>query len=193
MNLELINAVLSSGRKRLCQVFCITYTLSCLCILIPVLPVLLVGRLLGGISTSILYSAFESWVISSAHDMNLSQTEVSSILGRATLVNGFVATAAGVFSNQLVGFTGSFASPFIASGALLLLALVVIKGLWAENYGSPAASIDNASSNMLQLGRLSQAWNIVRHGTDHHTPFILLASFLHRSVPSRHRTHSNMF
>ncbi|KAF7789726.1 hypothetical protein EIP86_000672 [Pleurotus ostreatoroseus] len=94
--------------------------------------------------------------------MALTQTELSSILGRATLVNGFVATAAGVFSNQLVERTSSFSSPFVASGALLLLALVVIKGLWTENYGSTEASTDQVSS-VLQLGRLSQAWSLLRN------------------------------
>ncbi len=153
-----------SGRKRLCQVFCITYTLSCLCILIPVLPVLLFGRLLGGISTSILYSAFESWVISSASNLKLPQTELSSILGRATLLNGFVATGAGVFSNQLVGLSHSFASPFVASGALLLLAFTVIKGLWAENYGSTDATADDTKAGFFQLKRLGEAFDIVRKG-----------------------------
>ncbi|KAJ3558607.1 hypothetical protein NM688_g824 [Phlebia brevispora] len=89
-------------------------------------------------------------------------TDLSSILGRATLVNGFVATTAGVFSNQLVEVTHSFSSPFVASGALLALGLIVIKGLWAENYGSVDASDENSSS-VFQLKRLSQAWNIVRH------------------------------
>ena len=126
------------------------------------LPVLLFGRLLGGISTSILYSAFESWVISSAQNLNLPETALSSILGRATLVNGFVATGAGVFSNQIVELSHSFASPFVASGALLMLALVVIKGLWTENYGSKDSS--EANPSIFQLRRLAQAWRIVRNG-----------------------------
>ena len=121
------------------------------------------GRLLGGISTSILYSAFESWVISSSQTLQLSDMDLSSILGRATLVNGFVATGAGVFSNTLVEVSHSFASPFVASGALLLLAFVVIKGLWVENYGSRDAS--DTAPGIFQAKRLAQAWNIVRHGT----------------------------
>lgn len=119
---------------------------------------------MGGISTSILYSAFESWVISSAQNLNLPQTDLSSILGRATLVNGFVATGAGVFSNQLVEVSHSFASPFVASGTLLLLAFGVIKGLWTENYGSHDASDADASSSIFQRRRLVQAWKIVSHG-----------------------------
>jgi hypothetical protein len=32
---------------------------------IPSMPVLLLGRLLGGLSTSLLFTAFESWMVSS--------------------------------------------------------------------------------------------------------------------------------
>ncbi|KAI0918321.1 hypothetical protein AcW1_009765 [Taiwanofungus camphoratus] len=149
------------GRRRLCLAFCITYTLSCMAILVPYLPVLLLGRVLGGVSTSILYSAFESWLISASNSLALSQSDLSSIMGRASLVNGFVAAATGVISNELVAATGSFASPFVASGALLLLGWVVIKGTWTENYGSGGGTTV-ASSDVFQLRRLGQAWKIVR-------------------------------
>lgn len=141
-----------------------TYTLACACILVPYLPILLFGRLLGGISTSILYSAFESWLISASNTLGLPQSDLSTILGRATLVNGFVAAGAGVFSNQLVGLTGSFASPFMASGVLLMLAWVVIGGLWKENYGGTDSSKATTSQDTFQLKRLSQAWKIVTSG-----------------------------
>ncbi|KAJ7645093.1 hypothetical protein DFH06DRAFT_139888 [Mycena polygramma] len=146
------------GRKRLCLVFCATYTAACLCILVPFLPVLLLGRVLGGISTSILFSAFESWLISAAGAHALPQSDLSTIMGRATLLNGFVAAGAGVFSNQLVSFTGSFATPFIASGALLILAWGVIRGSWIENYGSTS---DSSTPDLLQIARLRTALSIV--------------------------------
>ena len=133
--------------------------------MIPYLPVLLFGRLLGGISTSILYSAFESWLVSQSNSLGFGQGDLSTILGRATLVNGFVATGAGVFSNQLVAFTGSFASPFMASGALLCLAWFAIRSTWSENYGAQDNMSKGGSSNdLLQLKRLGQAWRIVSSG-----------------------------
>jgi hypothetical protein len=86
-------------------------------------------------------------------------------MGRATLVNGFVATGAGVVSNQLVFVTKSFASPFVASGMLLLLAWVVIRGTWIENYGGGGGGNGTpASKDIFQLKRLGQAWRIVRDG-----------------------------
>lgn len=142
--------------------FCITYTLACLCILVPWLPVLLIGRVLGGISTSILFSAFESWLISASTSQGLPQQDLSTILGRATLLNGLVATGAGVVSNQLVATTSSFASPFIASGGLLILGWTVIRSLWTENYGSGGGT--NDTTDIFQMKRLGQALHIVRSG-----------------------------
>lgn len=133
-----------------------------MCIMIPWLPVLLCGRVLGGISTSILFSAFESWLLSSSSSLAISQSDLSKIMGRATLVNGFVATGAGVVSNELVGFTSTFASPFIASGVLLILAWVVIRASWHENYGSGGGS--TGSDGIFQTKRLAAAWGIVRKG-----------------------------
>ncbi|KAF8434738.1 hypothetical protein L210DRAFT_3410085 [Boletus edulis BED1] len=150
------------GRKRLCLVFCITYTFACLCINVPYLPVLFLGRLTAGISTSILYSAFESWLVSSANSLTIPSSDLSTIFGRATLVNGFVATGAGVVSNQLVSFTKSFASPFIASGSLLVLAYFVIKSMWIENYGGKGG-MTVTSVDLFQLRRLGKAWKIVRN------------------------------
>lgn len=154
---------LASGRKKLCLVFCITYTFACLCINVPYLPVLLFGRLTAGVSTSILFSVFESWLVSSANSLTIPSSDLSTIFGRATLVNGFVATGAGVISNQLVSFTKSFASPFIASGGLLVLAYFVIKSRWTENYGG-RGGMTVANIDPFQLRRLAQAWKIVRNG-----------------------------
>ncbi len=51
------------GRKLNCIIFVVLYGLSCLTKHSPKFEVLMVGRLLGGIATSILSSAFETWMI----------------------------------------------------------------------------------------------------------------------------------
>lgn len=141
--------------------FCVTYTITCMCITVPSLPILFLGRVLGGISTSILYSAFESWLVSSSNHLALHQSALSNILGRATLINGIVAAIAGVVSNKLVSTTLTFKSPFIASGALLVLAWFVINRTWHENRGGTSSGDDDG---IFQLRRLGQAWHIVKSG-----------------------------
>lgn len=83
-------------------------------------------------------------------------------MGRATLINGLVASAAGVVSNKLVAMTNNFIAPFIASAILLLLAWLVIRGTWAENYGGGGGVADD---DIFQVKRLGRAWDIVRRGT----------------------------
>ncbi|KAI0353932.1 DUF791-domain-containing protein [Trametes cingulata] len=146
------------GRKRMCMVFCVTYALACAIIQVPSLPLLFVGRLLGGFSTAILFSSFESWLVSSANTLSLSSHALSTILGHATLVNSIAATAAGIASNKMVERSASFSSPFVASGVLLLLDLIVIWLSWDENYGGSRASVND----ILNARRLSEAWTIVR-------------------------------
>ncbi|KAI0250686.1 hypothetical protein BJV78DRAFT_1127610 [Lactifluus subvellereus] len=151
------------GRKRICLLFCILYATTCGLLLFPFFPVLLLARVFGGISTSILFSAFESWLVSSSSNAALTSEDLSTIMGRATLVNGFVATAAGIFSNQLVEWnSGGFRSPFVASGCLLLLAWVVISGSWSENYGGGGGTGGALiSADVFQIRRLGAAWRIV--------------------------------
>lgn len=43
--------------------YCITYILSCITKHSPQYKVLMLGRVLGGIATSLLFSAFESWLV----------------------------------------------------------------------------------------------------------------------------------
>jgi hypothetical protein len=52
-----------SGRKNAALGYVITYSLSCCTKHSPNFWVLMVGRILGGIATSLLYSAFESWLV----------------------------------------------------------------------------------------------------------------------------------
>ena len=51
------------GRKKVCVLFTILYSLCCLTKLSQNLAVLCTGRILGGISTSLLFSAFDSWYV----------------------------------------------------------------------------------------------------------------------------------
>jgi len=53
----------ASGRKRLALTFCVVYSLSCLTKLSPDFWVLMFGRILAGIATSLLFSVFEAWLV----------------------------------------------------------------------------------------------------------------------------------
>ncbi len=144
----------------MCMVFCVTYAVACGVIQISSLPLLFAGRFLGGFSTAILFSCFESWLVSSANTLSLSSHDLSTILGQATLVNSIAATLAGIASNKLVEYSALLSSPFLASGVLLLLTLVVISTTWQENYGGTGVS----AGNVLNIQHLSEAWAVACAG-----------------------------
>ncbi|KAG8746369.1 hypothetical protein FRC12_014301 [Ceratobasidium sp. 428] len=147
------------GRKRICMAFCVSYIATCLCTFVNWLPVNLLGRVCGGISTAILFSCFDSWLVSAAQNDGVSSSDLSAIFGSATMINGLVAAAVGVFSNGLVARTQTFTSPFVVSALCLGVSWILIAALWTENYGTRSES---ATTDLLQIKRLGEAWAIVR-------------------------------
>jgi predicted MFS family arabinose efflux permease len=51
------------GRRNASLAYVVTYSLSCVTKHSPEFHILMLGRILGGIATSLLYSAFESWLV----------------------------------------------------------------------------------------------------------------------------------
>lgn len=51
------------GRRRLCLLYCILYIMSCATKHAQDYWILMVGRVLGGVATSLLFSSFESWMV----------------------------------------------------------------------------------------------------------------------------------
>lgn len=51
--------------------YCITYILSCITKHSPQYKVLMIGRVLGGIATSLLFSSFESWLVAEHNKVRL--------------------------------------------------------------------------------------------------------------------------
>jgi hypothetical protein len=52
-----------SGRKKAALLYCVTYIASCITKHSADYYVLMLGRFFGGIATSLLFSAFESWLV----------------------------------------------------------------------------------------------------------------------------------
>ena len=56
----------AGGHRRNCVVYGVVYALSCLLCNSGTILALAIGRVLGGIAYSILYTSFESWLIAEA-------------------------------------------------------------------------------------------------------------------------------
>lgn len=112
------------GRRLACLVFCATYAVSCLTKISDDVIVLFVGRLLGGLSTTLMYSVFESWMVTEYYAQRLekSNMSLSAMFGMMTTLNSIVAIVSGVVGESLVAATRTKVSPFMAAIVCLGLA-----------------------------------------------------------------------
>jgi MFS family permease len=136
------------GRKAMCLLFAILYTCSALTKVVNSFSVLMLGRLCSGVATSLLFSAFESWMVSEHNRRGFAPALLGDTFSKATQGNGIVAVVAGLVASFCADAFG-FSAPFIfAVCPLIVLALLVAP--WAENYGNQTADIATT---------MSTAWN----------------------------------
>lgn len=127
------------GRKLLCSTFGLFYTLCCLSKTSPRFVVLLIGRILGGISTSILFTTFEAWYVNEHLNFyKLPPEWLNMTFTKATFYNGLSAIVAGIVAQVLAEyFAFGPVSPFLFSIPFLLSSFLVIQSTWKEHPALP--------------------------------------------------------
>lgn len=90
---------------------------------VPSMPILLLGRVLGGLSTSLLFTAFESWMVSEHRRQGFDETLLESTFSIASAGNGIAAIAAGIFAQTAAGKTSR--EGILSNCVILAFALVV--------------------------------------------------------------------
>ncbi|KAJ8768350.1 hypothetical protein K2173_021503 [Erythroxylum novogranatense] len=132
------------GRKRACITYCITYILSCITKHSGQYKVLMLGRVLGGIATSLLFSAFESWLVAEHFKRGFDPQWLSVTFSKAIFLgNGLVAIISGLFGNVLVDTLAlGPVAPFDAAACFLAIGMAIIMSTWGENYGDPSENKD---------------------------------------------------
>ena len=109
------------GRKTMCLLYCLFYGSACVTKLVPDYNVLMLGRFLSGISTSLLFSVFEAWMVCEHHKQGFDSALLADTFSHATFGNGVVAAVAGLTANIAAHFGG-----FVSSEALTLLPVFVL-------------------------------------------------------------------
>lgn len=128
------------GRKANVLVYAVTYGLSCATKHSPNFAVLMAGRLLAGIATSILFSAFESWLVSEHNRRGFEQTLISETFSKAQFGNAVGAIVAGQIAGAVAGKFGKVA-PFDTAAAFLGALALIVALTWTENYGDSRQSV----------------------------------------------------
>lgn len=141
------------GRKKMCMLFSLTYSLCCFMKISTNYNVLLLGRLLGGISTSLLFSVFESWYIyEHTQNYDFPSEWISITFSKATFWNGVMAIIAGVlanFTSESLGFGP--VSPFILAIPCFVISCGIMYRYWGENYGKQIKTSKNICLEGLQV------------------------------------------
>ena len=105
----------------------------------------MLGRLLGGVSTSLLFSVFDAWLIRSHADADLPKSLLSKSFSWAAFGNSIVAILAGLIGNKIADspmtkltetiYFGRFLNPFDFAIVCLVACVLGARFLWDENYG----------------------------------------------------------
>jgi len=124
----------------------------------------MLGRLLSGVSTSLLFSVFEAWLIRSHSDADLPKSLLSKSFSTAAFGNYIVAILAGLVGHQIADtptqqvrgsfFVGGFIKPFDLAICSLVLCGLGARFMWKENYGHS----DTQSEQKMEEGKGDTKW-----------------------------------
>ena len=123
------------GRRRNCILYGMLYSAAQLSLHSSNYSVLLGGRVLAGLSTSILYSAFESWMVQQHRDSAYPTEWRSRTFELMTIGNSVLAIVAGVLAFALTEMSQSYLAPFDVSLLFLAFSTIMVLTNWDENYG----------------------------------------------------------
>jgi hypothetical protein len=134
---------------RLCViVYGVCYSIECLSMNVASTPVLLAGRLCGGIAYSLLYVSFESWLVAEGHACELPPEYMGHLFATATTVNALSAVLGGALAHVTLrlgresaerAHANVYTSPFNVAIVPLLGCSLLAAVLWRERFATGKA------------------------------------------------------
>jgi len=152
----------TGGRRTFVVLFAVIYAGSCVTKHVKDFKVLLVGRLLGGIATSLLFSVFDSWLIRAHSIAKIDKTLLSQSFSMASYGNSIIAIFAGLLANRAANATdlspissaadakiyyGGYIAPFDIAFVALCVCGFMALFLWEENFGETSGSSHNSGDH----------------------------------------------
>ena len=147
------------GRRLSCMIYCVLEIVINSMEHSIDMRVLLFGRFLGGISTSILFVSFESWMVTEHRKRGFPDVLMSQTNAWAQIGNGILAVLAGIIC-QIMKDTYGPIGPFKLAIATTATILALVFFTWNENYGGSTNSKGIESS---LSSNFANAWKYVIH------------------------------
>jgi MFS transporter, MFS domain-containing protein family, molybdate-anion transporter len=120
------------GRKKLSVAYFVIYILSALCKPFPNFNILLLGRLLSGIGTSLLTTTFESWMVSEHNRRQYTRELLDDTFSKSTLCNSFSAIVAGIVA-QMSAERFGYIAPFLIALNPLIIGMYLCLKTWEND------------------------------------------------------------
>ena len=110
---------------------------------------LIVSRMIGGITTNLLASVFETWVDTEYRRRGFDHEKYEIVMRDSVVASNLSAIASGYLAHTLAERFGPV-GPFEGAVACTAVALVIVAAVWTENYGSESPGIKSATSYLVE-------------------------------------------
>jgi MFS transporter, MFS domain-containing protein family, molybdate-anion transporter len=139
------------GRKKAAILYCFLEMLINMMEQYPFLSGLIVSRMIGGFTTNLLHSVFETWLDTEYRKRGFVKAKYEVIMRDSVIVSNLAAIFSGYLAHILAEHYGPI-GPFRGAVSCTAIALVVVCLVWTENYGTSLSSTEHGapSRNMLE-------------------------------------------
>jgi len=120
------------GRKKMTLAYFLIYICSALCSPFENYSVLLLGRVFGGIGTSLLTSTLESWMVSEHLKHRYPHEMLDDTFSKATFLNSAAAVVSGIIAQISVSYYG-YLAPFMVALVPLVFGFVFCFFYWEQD------------------------------------------------------------
>lgn len=124
------------GRKRAVLMYCILEIIINYLEQYPSLICITISRLIGGITTNLLFTVFEAWVVTEHRRRKLEESKLEDLFRDSNLVSNSAAIISGYIAHCLASTSLGPVGPFVGAVVFTFLALLIVSLLWCENYGN---------------------------------------------------------
>lgn len=123
------------GRKRAAALYCVLEMIINQMEQHPMLIGLIAARVIGGVTTNLLGSCFEAWLVTEHRKRKFDEESLELLMRDSSIISNSAAICSGFLAHALAEFLGPV-GPFQGAVATTSIALTLVLSIWTENYGS---------------------------------------------------------
>jgi MFS transporter, MFS domain-containing protein family, molybdate-anion transporter len=133
------------GRKKAAILYCLLEILINMMEQYPFLSGLIVSRMIGGFTTNLLHSVFETWLDTEYRKRGFAKAKYEVIMRDSVIVSNLAAIFSGYLAHILADHYGPI-GPFRGAVSCTTIALVVVCFVWSENYGTSSSTTEHGGA-----------------------------------------------